>query len=127
MKIRILALVLGCLLLCSGCTAMLERNHSSTTSHVDYSITEDSSILRAESYQALLNSLLYFVNEHVGSGTIRLYNYTGNVTADLQRACGNGRCDRFRRKQPRDRLYSAGQQQPLERDLHLMVESERSE
>ena len=87
MKIRILALVLGCLLLCSGCTAMLERNHSSTTSHVDYSITEDSSILRAESYQALLNSLLYFVNEHVGSGTIRLYNYTGNVTADLQRAC----------------------------------------
>ena len=87
MKIRILALVLGCLLLCSGCTAMLERNHSSTTSHVDYSIIEDSSILRAESYQALLNSLLYFVNEHVGSGTIRLYNYTGNVAADLQRAC----------------------------------------
>ena len=87
MKIRILALVLGCLLLCSGCTAMLERNHSSTTSHVDYSIIEDSSILRAESYQALLNSLLYFVGEHVGSGTIRLYNYTGNVTADLQRAC----------------------------------------
>lgn len=87
MKIRIPALVLGCLLLCSGCTAMLERNHSSTTSHVDYSITEDDSILRAESYQALLNSLLYFVNEHVGSGTIRLYNYTGNVLADLQRAC----------------------------------------
>lgn len=87
MKVRILALVLSCLLLCSGCTAMLERSHSSTTAHVDYSITEDASILRAESYQALVNSILYFVREHVGSGTIRLYNYTGNVAADLQRAC----------------------------------------
>lgn len=87
MKVRVPALLLSCLLLCSGCTAMLERSHSSTTAHVDYSITEDSSILRAESYQALVNSLLYFVGEHVGSGTIRLYNYTGNVAADLQRAC----------------------------------------
>lgn len=87
MKLRISALALCCLLLCSGCAAMLERSHSSSTSHVDYSVTEDSSILRAESYQALVNSILYFVNEHVGSGTIRLYNYTGNVDADLQRAC----------------------------------------
>lgn len=87
MKIRILALILSCLLLCSGCTAMLDRSHSSTTTHVDYSVTDDSSILRAESYQALVNSILYFVGEHVGSGTVRLYNYTGNVTADLQRAC----------------------------------------
>ncbi len=87
MKIRLLALTLSCLVLCSGCTAMLERNHNSSTAHVDYSVTEDSSILRAESYQALVNSILYFINEHVGSGTIRLYNYTGNVVADLQRAC----------------------------------------
>ena len=87
MKIRILALVFSCLLLCSGCTAMLDRSHSSTTTHVDYSVTDDSSILRAESYQALVNSILYFVGEHVGSGTVRLYNYTGNVTADLQQAC----------------------------------------
>ena len=86
MKLRILAAALCCALLCSGCT-MLERSHSSSSSHVDYSVTEDSSILRVESYQALVNSLLYFVSEHVGSGTIRLYNYTGNVDADLQRAC----------------------------------------
>ena len=85
-KVRIIAAALCCALLCSGCT-MLERSHSSSTAHVDYSVTEDSSILRAESYQALVNSLLYFVTEHVGSGTIRLYNYTGNVEADLQRAC----------------------------------------
>lgn len=87
MKKRIFAMVLCCLLLCSGCASMLERNYSSSAAHVDYSGTEDSSILRAESYQALVNSLLYFVGEHVGGGIIRLYNYTGNVEADLARAC----------------------------------------
>lgn len=87
MKKRLLALALCCVLLCSGCTAMLERNYSSSAAHVDYSGTEDSSILRAESYQALVNSLLYFVGEHIGGGIIRLYNYTGNVEADLARAC----------------------------------------
>lgn len=87
MKKRILAMVLCCLMLCSGCASMLERNYSSSSAHVDYSGTEDSSILRAESYQALVNSLLYFVGEHVGGGIIRLYNYTGNVEADLVRAC----------------------------------------
>lgn len=70
-----------------GCTAMLERSYSSSADHVDYSVPEDSSILRAESYQALLNSILYYVNEHSGGGTIRLYNYTGNVTTDLATAC----------------------------------------
>ena len=87
MKKRLLCLALCCVLLCSGCTAMLERNYSSSAAHVDYSGTEDSSILRAESYQALVNSLLYFVGEHIGGGIIRLYNYTGNVEADLARAC----------------------------------------
>lgn len=87
MKKRILAMALCCLTLCSGCASMLERNYSSSSAHVDYSGTEDSSILRAESYQALVNSLLYFVGEHVGGGIIRLYNYTGNVEADLVRAC----------------------------------------
>lgn len=87
MKVRLFALALCCLLLFSGCTAMLERSYSSSDVHVDYSVTEDSSILRVESYQALVNSILYLVGEHVGNGTVRLYNYTGNVEADLARAC----------------------------------------
>ena len=36
MKKRLLALALCCVLLCSGCTAMLERNYSSSAAHVDY-------------------------------------------------------------------------------------------
>jgi len=87
MKNRITALALAGLLLLSGCTSMLERSDVSAVTHVDYSVTEDSSILRVETYQALVSSLLHFVNERADTGTIRLYNYTGDVESDLKDAC----------------------------------------
>lgn len=88
MKKRILALLLCLgLLPLGGCTAMLERGHVSSTDHVDYAVeNEDESILRAESYQGLVNSMLYVVDGHRGGGTIRLYNYAGDVEADLAAA-----------------------------------------
>lgn len=87
MKKRILALLLAGLLLLSGCTSMLERSDVSATTHVDYSTTEDSSILRVETYPNLVNALLHFVSERADSGTVRLYNYTGDVESDLKDAC----------------------------------------
>ena len=86
MNKRILPLVLCAALLLSGCSAMLERGHETITTHVDYAVTEDESILRAETYQGLVNAMLYFVNGHRAQGTIRLYNYTGDVEADLANA-----------------------------------------
>lgn len=86
-KAALTAMLLAAVCLLCGCTSMLERSYSTSADHVDYSVTEDSSILRAESYQALLNSILYYVSEHSGGGTIRLYNYTGNVETDLATAC----------------------------------------
>ena len=86
MKKRISALCLCLTLLLSGCSAMLERGHETVSTHVDYAVTEDESILRAETYQGLVNAMLYFVNGHRGGGTIRLYNYTGDVEADLDNA-----------------------------------------
>ena len=89
MKKRVLAaLGLGVVLaLGSGCAAMLERSHVSSTAHVDYAVEEDDeSILRAETYQGLVNSLRYFIDEHRGGGVIRLYNYTGDVESDLAAA-----------------------------------------
>ena len=88
MKKRVLALGLGlALALCSGCAAMLERSHVSSTAHVDYAVeADDESILRAETYQGLVNSLRYFIDEHRGGGVIRLYNYTGDVESDLTAA-----------------------------------------
>ena len=88
MKKRLLALGLGVVLaLGSGCAAMLERSHVSSTAHVDYAVEEDDeSILRAETYQGLVNSLRYFIDEHRSGGVIRLYNYAGDVESDLAAA-----------------------------------------
>ena len=88
MKKRILALLLCLgLLPLGGCAAMLERGHVSSADHVDYAVEdEDESILRAESYAGLVNSILYMVDGHRGGGTIRLYHYAGDVEADLAAA-----------------------------------------
>lgn len=82
-----IALLLSGLLLLSGCSSMLERSYSSSASHMEYAVTEDSSSLRAETYQGLVSSIMYFVNEHSSQGSIRLYNYTGDVESDLANAC----------------------------------------
>lgn len=87
MKRGLLAMALAAAMALSGCSAMLERSYVSSTAHLDYSVAEDSSILRVETYQGLVNALLYFVNQHTSSGTLRLYNYTGDVEADLESAC----------------------------------------
>lgn len=88
MKNRVLALLLCLgLLPLGGCAAMLERGHVSSADHVDYAVEEeDESILRAESYPGLVNSILYMVDGHRGGGTIRLYHYAGDVEADLAAA-----------------------------------------
>ena len=87
MKKRILALALCLSLLpLGGCAAMLERGHETITTHVDYAVTQDESVLRAESYAGLVNAILYFISGHRTGGTIRLYNYTGDVEADLANA-----------------------------------------
>lgn len=86
MKKRLLALILCLPLALSGCASMLERGHETLSTHIDYSVTEDDSVLRTESYQGLVNAMLYFVGGHRAEGTIRLYNYTGDVEADLMNA-----------------------------------------
>lgn len=87
MKKRLTAVLLALSLLpLPGCAAMLERSHETVTTHVDYAVTDDESVLRAETYAGLVSAMLYFVNEHRRGGTIRLYNYTGDVEADLANA-----------------------------------------
>lgn len=94
MKKYIVLLLALALALNSGCAAMLERGSASAATHQDYySVTDDASILRAETYQGLVNSILYFVNEHSTQGTVRLYNYTGDVESDLASACDEVRLE----------------------------------
>lgn len=87
MKYRLLALILALSALLSGCASMLERSYSSSVRHVEYTVTEDFSILRAETYRGLVDAILYFINEHTAQGVIRLYNYTTDVADDLATAC----------------------------------------
>ena len=84
----LLTVVLAVALLLTGCTALLERDYSTVTPHNAVPATEgDPSILRADSYQELVNALIYFVTGGVEEGTIRLYTDTENVEPFLAGAC----------------------------------------
>ena len=88
MKTRILALTLAVLLLLPGCSAMLNRDYQVVYPHPELPSTEeDSSVIRVETYQQLVNAVLYFVEQSVEHGVVRLVNYAQDVEADLNRAC----------------------------------------
>lgn len=87
-KKRLLALLTASALLLTGCSALLERDYSHVTPHNTAPTTEgDPSILRADSYQELVNALIYLVNIGAEEGTIRLYTDTENVESFLSDAC----------------------------------------
>ncbi|MBQ3548336.1 MAG: hypothetical protein IJA33_00440 [Oscillospiraceae bacterium] len=88
---KIMALVLIGLLCvsASGCS-MLERSYSSVQPHVSsYYESEDQSVLRAESYQDLVNDLLLLIGERAESGTIWIYaaETLGDVQQAVEAAC----------------------------------------
>ncbi len=88
MKRRLLGLITALLLLLTGCSALLEREYSHVTSHNTAPTVEgDSSTLRADSYQELVNALVYLVSTGAEEGTIRLYADTENVETFLSDAC----------------------------------------
>lgn len=75
-------------LLLQGCSpALLEREYVTEQLHVESSYLTDSSVLRADSYDTLVERLLQLVSQGIEHGVIRLFNYNGNVEEDLARAC----------------------------------------
>lgn len=88
MKRRLLAGLLSASLLLTACSALLERDYTSVTPHNAVPATEgDPSILRADSYQELVNALIYFVNGGMEEGVVRLYTDAENVEPFLSDAC----------------------------------------
>lgn len=81
------ALICALALLLTGCSSMLNREYSSSSPHVEYPVSDDSTVLQADNYQGLVNAILYFVTEHEESGLIHLSNYTGDIDAALASAC----------------------------------------
>lgn len=89
MKRRLLALATAlALLLGTGCASLLDREYVHVTPHNTTPTAEgDPSILRAESYQELVNALVYFITQGMETGSIRLYTDSEEVEADLENAC----------------------------------------
>ncbi len=87
-KKTILALAAAAAVLLSGCSSLLERDYLRLSEYESVSAAgEDSSALRVESYEGLVNALLYLIEQGAESGVLNLYNYTGDVADDLARAC----------------------------------------
>ena len=88
MRRQMAALTLAALLLLPGCSAMLNREYQVVSPHPEFPATEEnSSAIRVETYQELVNAVLYFVEQGVEHGVVRLVNYTRDVESDLSRAC----------------------------------------
>ena len=75
-------------LLLSGCSSMLEREYSAVSPHSATPVVEsDQLTIRVESYQDLVNALMYFITQGRETGVIRLYNYPYDVIKDMEAAC----------------------------------------
>ena len=91
MKKALLAALLAALMLvCTGCASFLERDYSVVQPHSStYYESEDRSVLRAESYQDLVNDLMLLLTGGAREGTIWLYAGTEplDASAAAERAC----------------------------------------
>ena len=79
MRKRVWALAAALLMLpLTGCGSLLNRDYSVTEPHSSsYYESEDRSVLRAESYQDLVNALLVLISGGAKEGTIWLYPDAG--------------------------------------------------
>lgn len=81
-----LLVLVTCLGLC-GCGAMLEDEYYTVKEHSqDYEPVEGSVALQAEDYNGLQSAMIYFVWNMFDTGTVRLNNYSGDVSEDMSAA-----------------------------------------
>lgn len=89
MKKRIIAAGAAACLLLSGCASLLERRYTTVEEHSSkYWEEEAANVLRAESYQDLVNDILLLVGSHTPDARMRLYYFedTAAVADALERA-----------------------------------------
>jgi len=87
-KKRLLPALLALSLTLTGCAALLDRDYLDITPYNPTQTAEgNSSILRAESYQELVNALMYFVTQGAEEGVVRLYADSQELDANLEAAC----------------------------------------
>ena len=85
---RALALLTAATLTLTGCSSLLEQEYTYITPHNAAPTAEDDpSVLRADSYQEIVNALVYFVSTGTEKGTVRLYMDGEDLDASLNAAC----------------------------------------
>ncbi len=73
--------------LLTGCGSIFDRDYASVTPHQEQAASdEDASILRAETYADLVSCVQHFVSMGQSVGTVHVYQYSGDIDADLQTA-----------------------------------------
>ena len=85
---RLLAAVSASLLLLSGCSSMLDRSYTDVTVHNTVPTAGgDDSVLSADTYQELVNALIYLISQGSETGSIRLSSDSGDLESELEAAC----------------------------------------
>lgn len=80
MKLRWIPFILALCLL-TGCASLLERTYSTAEPHSSkFWESEAAGTLRAENHQDIVNDLLLLISQHTETATLRLYNFTDDVT-----------------------------------------------
>ncbi|MBS6532286.1 MAG: hypothetical protein KH338_01475 [Oscillospiraceae bacterium] len=88
MKGKILSGALAAALMLTGCASLLNREYGSVEPHSATLVSDgDANTLRAESYQDVVNGLIYFINQGAESGSIRFEGEEPDVRALLDEAC----------------------------------------
>lgn len=83
----LLPLLLGLLVLLTGCTHLLESRYISVKPHTETTTAEeDKNVLTAENYLSLKNAILSLVENSVEEGVIRVSDYSGDLEEELQEA-----------------------------------------
>ncbi len=76
-----MAAILTALVLLTGCASLLERTYSTSEPHSSkFWESEAANTLRAENYQDIVNDLLLLIGQHTETATLRLYNFTDDLT-----------------------------------------------
>ena len=80
-KTAALAVTVCVSLLLTGCASLLERQYATTDLHTSkFWESEAADTLRAENRQDIVNDLLLLISQHTEEATLRLYNFTDDVT-----------------------------------------------
>ena len=87
MRRALLALALCCALALTGCSALLDRPYTVVEPHAEQPAAGDGTSIQVSTYSELVNAVLFFVSQGTEEGLLQLVDYSGEVEADLNRAC----------------------------------------